>query len=97
MWSGDYKSVEPLSSCSPVSVQQKSPEGFKYCKRRNFRAVHIFVHFAQCSRWRKYDVSEKIIDQIELITRCVKICPRENIIKGLMRQNLATRKYLRLQ
>ena len=27
----------------------------------------------------------------------MKICPRENVTKGLMRENLAARKYLRLQ
>ena len=26
---------------------------FMYCKRRNFRAVHIFAHFAQCIRCAK--------------------------------------------
>ena len=47
---------------------------------------------------RKYDVSEKIIiGQIEILIRCAKICPRENVTWGLMRKNLAARKYLRSQ
>ena len=32
-----------------------------------------------------------------LTTKCAKICPRENVTKGLVRENLAARKYLRSQ
>ena len=32
---------------------------------------------------------------MEQTTKCEKIYPRENVTKGLMRENLAARKYLR--
>ena len=34
---------------------------------------------------------------MELTTKCVKIYPRKNVTWGLMCENLAARKYLRLQ
>ena len=37
------------------------------------------------------------IGQIEILIRCAKICPRETVTWGLMRENLAAQKYLRLQ
>ena len=38
-----------------------------------------------------------IIGQIDILIRCAKICPRENVTWGLIRENLTVRKYLRLQ
>ena len=61
--------------------------------------VHIFAQyiFSRISRRaldaRKYDVSEKM----NYYRSNRKICPRENVTRGLMRENLAARKYLRLQ
>ena len=34
---------------------------------------------------------------MELGTKCAKICQRENVVEGLMRENLAARKYVRSQ
>ena len=70
-----------------------------YCRQESF-AQYIFSCISHSALdARKYDVCEKMkhIDQIELITRCVKICPCENVTKGLMRENLAARKYLNSQ
>ena len=33
----------------------------------------------------------------EMLTRCVKMCPSKNVTRDVMRENLAARKYLRLQ
>ena len=32
---------------------------------------------------------------MEFVTKCVKLSPRENVEEGLMRENLAARKYVR--
>ena len=48
----------------------------EYCKRRNFRAVHIFAHLKHA---RKFDVSENYYSN------------RTNIINWCMRKNLAAR------
>ena len=34
---------------------------------------------------------------MEFSTKRTKICPRKNVTKGMMRENLAARKYLRSQ
>ena len=50
-----------------------------YCKRRNFRTVHIFAHFARASDARKFDVSENYNHN------------RTNRNKQHMRENLTAR------
>ena len=50
-----------------------------FCKRRNFRAVHIFAHFAQGFRSRKFDVSKNYNQN------------RTNRNKQHMRENLTAR------
>ena len=54
-------------------------------------AQYIFLHISRRALdARKYDVNEKvIIGQIEILIRCAKICQRENVTWGLMRENLA--------
>ena len=52
-----------------------------YCKRRNFRAVHIFAHFSRMVSYaRKYDVSENLNHY------------RLDRIRYKMRENMFTRK-----
>ena len=55
-----------ISAPHMVSAPQRSGKLIKkswetiYCKRRNFRAVHVFAYFAHSVRYHKYDVSENL-------------------------------------
>ena len=46
-----YGVVIQSASATYIQLNHTCIGNYKYCECRNFRAVHIFTHFAICLRW----------------------------------------------
>ena len=63
--------------------------GKEYCKRRHFRAVHVFAHFHRATDERKFDVSDNYDHHR---TNKINWYVRENASYGLMRKKFSSEK-----